>query len=236
MINWQEIARKLLPLTAQSLLDSAGPVTRLRKRQKNIAVMFVDVEQCTPLCEDLSLAEMNRVLEIYFSRYLDIVRERGGAVTEVLGDGLLALFEGSSLRKDSTRAILAALDIQESTRELNTRSQQQHDPIVVNIGINAGAELIGFTRLRGEFGERWVYRAIGPVTNIAARLCALADHGQILITGRIAELVTGRYAVRRLGPRRLKNVSGAVEVFEVLSTERKGESRLHTRERRKRNG
>lgn len=59
------------------------------------------------LCEKLSLSDMNRVMEAYFSRYLEIVRAAGGAVTELQGDGLVALFEGPSLRKDSARAVLA---------------------------------------------------------------------------------------------------------------------------------
>ncbi len=55
---------------------------------------------------------MNRVLEVYFFRYLEIVHAAGGGVTELLGDGLVALFEGPSLRTGSTRAVRAALEIQ----------------------------------------------------------------------------------------------------------------------------
>lgn len=215
-MNWQGIARKFLPMTASGLLNSARTAARPRRRHGNVAVMFVDIEGCTRLCEDLPPKEMTRVIETYFSRYLDIVREAGGEVTEVLGDGLVALFEGPSLRENATRAIRAALRIREATRELNARDKDGHDPIVVNIGMNAGVASVGIMRLRGESGERWVYAATGPVTNIAARLCALATRGQILVSGTVAEWVSGTYRVRRLGPRRLKNVSGAVEVFEIL--------------------
>jgi class 3 adenylate cyclase len=83
--------------------------------------MFADLEGCPHLCEDLSLREMNRVMEVYFSRYLEIIHAAGGGVTELLGDGLVALFEGPSLRTDSNRAVRAALEIQQTTRELNRR-------------------------------------------------------------------------------------------------------------------
>jgi class 3 adenylate cyclase len=194
--------------------------------------MFVDIEGCTRLCEDLRPNEMNRVIETYFSRYLDIVREAGGEVTEVLGDGLVALFEGPSLQADAALAIRAALRIRKSTHELNARVRRRHDPIVVNIGLNAGAASVGITRLRGQAGERWFYAATGPVTNIAARLCGLATQGQILASGEIAKLIFGTYQVRSLGPRTLKNVSGPVEVFEVLPAEVKQESRPVTTRRR----
>jgi class 3 adenylate cyclase len=177
--------------------------------------MFVDIEGCTRLCEDLPPTEMTKIIETYFARYLDIVREAGGEVTEVLGDGLVALFEGRSLRENATRAIGAALRIREATHELNARVGRRHDPIVVNIGLNAGKASVGITRLRGKSGERWFYAATGPVTNIAARLCTLATGGQILVSGTVAELVSGPYQLRPLGLRTLKNVGRPVEVFEV---------------------
>lgn len=178
--------------------------------------MFVDIEGCTKLCERLSPSRMERVMEEYFSRYLDLVRFAGGEVTEILGDGLLAVFEGPSLWADSVRAARAAVAIQESTRELNGRPRR-HRPIVVNVGLNAGAEWIGLTRLRGRSGERWAYRAIGPVINVAARLCELAEHGQILVSGTVARLIADSVLLRGLGRRRLKNIARPVAVFEVVT-------------------
>ena len=53
------------------------------------------------------------------------------------------------------------------------------------------------------------------MTNVAARLCALAIHGQILVTGDIAVIPGDAYPTRNFGQRRLKNVSAPVEVFEI---------------------
>ena len=120
-MRWQAVGRRLLPLTALRRVDHAGSLRRLRRGHRNVAVMFADLEGCPHLCEDLSLREMNRVMEVYFSRYLEIIHAAGGGVTELLGDGLVALFEGPSLRTDSNRAVRAALEIQQTTRELNRR-------------------------------------------------------------------------------------------------------------------
>jgi len=185
--------------------------------------MFVDIEGCTRLCEDLPPRAMHRAIETYFSRYLDIVRESGGDVTEVLGDGLVALFEASR-KSNLHRAVDAALRIREATQELNALERDRHDPIVVNIGVNAGIASVGITRLRGESGERWVYTATGPVTNIAARLCGLATGGQILVDSSVAEHLAGRYPLRPLGSRTLKNVTGAVRVSEILPGDLPGTS------------
>lgn len=201
-------------------------VRRRGRRLRNVAVMFVDIEGCTYLCQDLPPYQMHRVIETYFSRYLDIVRDTGGEVTELLGDGLVALFEGPSIREDITHAVLAALHIREVTGELNARERgRHHDPIVVNIGLNAGVASVGITRLRGRSGEQRFYAATGPVTNTAARLCALASRGQILVSGRMTEHLQGHHQLRMLGPRTLTNVGAPVEVVEILGREGRGRPR-----------
>ena len=104
--------------------------------------------------------------------------------------------------------------IRTATAVLNRRRSRRHDPIALQIGLNAGQALTGVTRLRSREGERWFYAANGPVTNIAARLCALANGGQALTTKAVADLVPGRCDFRRLGPQHLKNVARPVEVVE----------------------
>lgn len=185
-----------------------------RKRMRSIAVLFVDIESCTHRCEELPPRAMNDVIETYFSGYLDAVRAFEGEVTEVLGDGLLAIFEGPDLRASVEAAMNATDRIRAVTVLLNRRRSKRHDPIALRIGLNAGQALTGVTRLRSRKGERWFYAANGPVTNIAARLCALANGGQALTTKAVAELVHGRCDFRRLGPRFLKNVAMPVEVVE----------------------
>jgi class 3 adenylate cyclase len=204
----------LLPRPALAQLRSAD--TPAAKTVRDIAALFVDIEGCVRLCDDLPLREMTEVIEVYFGRYLDAVRAAGGDVTEVLGDGVLAIFEGPDLAHVVEGALAATIEISEATRALNTRRGRRHEPIVVNMGLNAGAALTGFTRLRGRLAERWVYGASGPVTNVAARLCAMARGGQILTTRATAAFLPVQHRYRVLGQRRLKNVARSVEVIEIL--------------------
>ncbi|MFQ5859400.1 MAG: hypothetical protein ACE5LU_27700, partial [Anaerolineae bacterium] len=75
----------------------------------------------------------------------------------------------------------------------------------------------GMTRLHGRTGQRWIYSAAGPVANMAARLCALASHGQILAPAEVARMLRAECRSRRLFRRKLKNISAPVEVFELLA-------------------
>lgn len=206
---------RFVPAIALTELRAARAGRVPPKRMRELTVLIVDIEGCTRLCEDLPPRQMNALTELYFSRYLDAVRAFGGEVTEVLGDGLLVLFKGRDLRASVRAAVSAIYQIQALTASLNRRRSRSHDPVTVNVGLNAGRALTGITRLRSRSGERWVYAANGPLTNVASRLCALASGGQVLATKSVAELMPADCAARSLGPKRLKNVSGSVEVFEI---------------------
>ena len=227
---------KLIPENARVLVESLPDSDSPRKRPRDVAALFVDIQGCTRLCEDLPPHEMNEVIERYFSVYLDAIRAAGGEVTEVLGDGLLALFESSDLKENARAAFEAALEIEARTRRLNDRRRRRHDPVTVNIGLNAGRALVGFTRLRGRSGERWVYSALGPVTNVAARLRALATGGQILTTRAVADLLPAECDCWALGPHSLKNVIGPVEVVEIRLLKNDAGRGSDRRTRRSRDG
>ncbi len=207
--------RALIPRSALRLLTSSAARQAPRKRAQDVAALFVDITGCTRLCEDLPPREMNEIIERYFSVYLDVIRRAGGEVTEIVGDGLLALFEGAELKASARAAFRSASEIQARTRALNERRGARHDPVTVHMGLNAGPAWVGFTRLRGRSGERWVYAASGPVTNVAARLSALAKGGQILATKAIADLLPPGCDCRKLGRHVLKNVTGSIEVVEA---------------------
>lgn len=191
----------------------------LEKQERPVAVVFVDVEGCTRLCEDLSPKAMNELIEAYFSRNFDAIERAGGTVNEIMGDGFMAIFDEGELRNQTRAAASAALTIQRRTGELNAQRPPEFDPLRVNVGIHAGIGLVGFTRFRTLSGERWTYTASGPVTNIASRLCALASGGSILVSADVAERLEGvGYALEPLGPQKLKNVSRPVATFRLNET------------------
>ena len=67
------------------------------------------------------------------------------------------------------------------------------------------------------FAERMDYTAIGTVTNLAARLCAEAKDGQILVSRRVAIAVEGDAKLEEIGDLSLKGLSQAVAVYNVVA-------------------
>lgn len=192
----------------------------LEKRERPVAVVFADIEDCTKLCEDLPPAAMNELIEAHFSRFFDAVETAGGTVNEIMGDGFMAIFDDADAGDLARAAASAALTIQRQNRELNEKRPPELDPLLVNIGIHAGTGLVGFTKFRTTSGERWTYTASGPVTNVASRLCALATGGSILVSEEVVRhLQPARHVLEFLGPQRLKNVSRPVPAFRLLAAD-----------------
>lgn len=184
--------------------------------EKSVAALFVDIEGCTRLCEDLPPKEMNEVIETYFSRFFDVVEKAGGTINNVMGDGFMALFEENEYRNNILGAAEAALSIQRQARELNTQRPGKHEPLLVNAGIHAGSAYVGFTQFRTRAREHRTHTALGPVINIAARLCDLATSGSIFVSAEVAENLKGTgYSLQQLGPKKLKNVNLPITVFKL---------------------
>jgi class 3 adenylate cyclase len=53
------------------------------------------------------------------------------------------------------------------------------------------------------------------VTNLAARLCDCAVHGQILVSAETARRVRASFSLHSLGSIALKNISTPEEVWEI---------------------
>jgi len=65
------------------------------------------------------------------------------------------------------------------------------------------------------FSERSGYTAIGTVCNVAARLCAEAKDGQLLLGQRVNVALKGSVATEQLGPLALKGLSQPVVAYNV---------------------
>ena len=82
----------------------------------------------------------------------------------------------------------------------------------LGIGIANGFATIGAIGFEG----RWDYAAIGTVTNLAARLCSEASHGQIVVSRRLLTAVEDVFESEFIGELKLKGLHRAITAFNVL--------------------
>lgn len=65
------------------------------------------------------------------------------------------------------------------------------------------------------YESRFEYTAIGNVVNLAARLCASAPDGEILMDAKVAEAVGDKRPLISLGSRLLKGYDEELPVFGI---------------------
>ena len=130
------------------------------------------------------------------------VEIRGGNLIEIRGDEALAVFDSAR------QAIRAAVDLQRWFAEHSESDASL--PLRVGIGVDSGEAV------RLDDGS---FR--GAALNVAARLCALAQGGEVIVsegTTRLAGRVPGvRYVDR--GRANLKGIAGTVRLISVTSEE-----------------
>jgi class 3 adenylate cyclase/DNA-binding transcriptional MerR regulator len=209
-------AQRFVPSGVLRHLERSPHLVQGGKRVAEVTVMFVDVQGCSILCEELPPGQMHHLLEVAFSDFLTCIDDAGGDVNEIMGDGFMALFEGESLDESAQAAAQAALAIRAHAVACAHVAGLPEVPLVVNMGLHAGSAFVGMTRFTGRFGERWTYTASGPVTNLAARLCALAHDGAILLSEDTAALLAHTCVVEPAGAYALKNIGPAVRVSRLL--------------------
>jgi adenylate cyclase len=137
-----------------------------------ITALFADIRGSTGLAESMSPAEYSAAVDEYVRIASHAVREPGGIVEKLLGDGLMALFiPGFVGGDDSSKAVEAGRRI---LREVT---------LPVGIGIHSGTAWVGFV---GGVDQVLDFTALGDAVNVASRLGTDAGAGEILMSAATA--------------------------------------------------
>ena len=157
-----------LPEGAARKVAFAGPTAQVMAQRQQATVMFVDLRNFSAYCEGRSPEESATVLHIFYTTVDRIVTQHGGVVEQMVGDGLMAVWNGSSPCPDHAhKAIGAAEEIwREGVAQLPKVASRQTPPLDLGIGIESGDIMIG------SFGpaQRRVHSVLGETVTIASRL------------------------------------------------------------------
>lgn len=152
-------------------------------------VLFTDVVDSTGHAARLGDEAWKRLLARHDETVREEVERHRGRPVKSLGDGWLATFDGPA------RGIRCALAVRDRVRRLG---------LEIRAGLHTGeCDVVG-----DDVG--------GMAVHIGARVGALADAGEVLVSGTVRDLVVGselQFADR--GERELKGVPGAWRLFAV---------------------
>ena len=204
---------KFVPQRVRQLIEASPEAPSLEKRETEVSVLFADITGYTRLSSRLAPEQLDALVERYFGAFLDEIVKHGGDVNETAGDGLMVIFhEGDHPRS----AVGAAAGIHRRAAELNAELAGRFEPLAMHIGVNTGPASLGATKIEGRAGTRWTYTASGMTTNIAARLAAVAQGGEIVVSEATRDRLVPLIDCEDLGERTLKNIDQPTRLFRVM--------------------
>ena len=157
-----------LPEGAARRVAFEEPTASVVAETRQATVMLVDLRNFSAYCEERDPEDAATVLHIFYTTIERIVADHGGVVEQMVGDGLTAVWNGSSpCQFHSAQALKAAKVIwQEGVAQLPKVASRKTPPLDIGIGIECGPVLVG------SFGpaRRRVHTVMGETVSVAARL------------------------------------------------------------------
>jgi adenylate cyclase len=205
------LRRFLSPQVAELVINS-GDDSVLGSHRREIVVVFCDLRGFTAFAESSEPEEVMAVLAEYHSALGELIFRYQGTLERFTGDGLMVFFNDPiPLDKPAQHAVEMALAMRDRVRSLiEDWSRLGHD-LGFGVGIAQGFATLGRIGFEGRFD----YAAIGSVTNLAARLCAEAGPGQVLVSQRVFSAVDEVAVGESVGPLELRGFSRSVRAFGV---------------------
>jgi class 3 adenylate cyclase/tetratricopeptide (TPR) repeat protein len=160
-----------------------------------VTLLFADLCDYTGLGERHDPEEIDRLrfqLEQLAGR---VIERHGGVVSQIYGDGILAVFGFPDARgDDSRRAVGAAVELREAVSGLRwDAADLEPAELRMHSGVHAGLVCArsGDT-LNGK------YTLSGDTVSTAARLCASAERDQIIVSEAVRQGIDGFFSVSPL--------------------------------------
>jgi len=211
-IERMQSLKRFLPPQLAELIVARGNDRILETHRRDIVVVFCDLRGFTSFSETAEPEEVVELLREYHGALGPLVTRSEGTLNHFSGDGIMVFFNDPLPCPDpAERAAAMAVAMREAVAGLQKEWRRRGREIGFGIGIAQGYATLG----QIGFAERVDYTAIGTVCNLAARLCAAAEDGQILVSRRIATAIEATMSLEHVGDIALKGLSQAVAVYDI---------------------
>ena len=202
------------PAPKVRVTSEQAEASSLEGERKTVTALFADIKGSTELEQDLDPEEARAIIDPALKLMIEAVRRYDGYIVQSTGDGIFALFGAPVAHEDHPqRALYAALRMQEELRRYGAKLQAEgRAPIEIRVGVNTGEVVVRSITTGASQVE---YTPIGHTTNLASRLQSIARTGSIVVSEATRKFVEGYFALKPLGPTKVKGVTEPVNVYEV---------------------
>ena len=147
---------------------------RLGGEVRDLTIMFCDIRDFTTISERMEATALTLLLNDFLTPMTEAVLESGGTIDKYIGDSIMAFWNAPLDEPEHAElACRATLEMRRRLAILNAqlaekaaKANQEHQPIMIGIGLNSGPALVG------NLGSRTVrnYSVIGDNVNLASRI------------------------------------------------------------------
>jgi adenylate cyclase len=197
-LRWRALRRLFGVVQSEAVaraLESDPQRLDLVGEECEATVLFADVRRFTDFSEKHTADEVQALLNAYFRVVVPAIEEQGGTVSNLMGDGLMALFGVPDRQPDhARRAVVAAVEmvrrVHAHRHEWQALDRQQvwgEAGLCIGVGVHSGKVVVGAVGSR----QRQAYTAVGDAVNAAARIEAENKHWgtEILVSAAALALV-----------------------------------------------
>ncbi len=211
----KKLAKYISPQLHSSLFE--GKDVGIESKRKKLTIMFSDIQNFTETTEEMEPEDLTYILNNYLTEMSNIALKHGATIDKFIGDAIVAFFgdpQSNGIQEDATACVLMAIEMRDKLKELQTKWHNEGfvRPFNSRIGINTGYVTVG------NFGsdKKMEYTAIGGNMNLAARLEASSEPGEVLISHETYLLVKDKIEAVYRGDITAKGFHKPVPTYRVV--------------------
>ncbi|RME55908.1 MAG: FHA domain-containing protein [Deltaproteobacteria bacterium] len=180
--------------------------------ETEVTALFSDISSFTEMSSLMEPREVVDMLNEYFPVMSEIVFKHGGTLEKYIGDALMAVWGAPFRHEDDVdHAVRAAIEMQQAMRSLNEAWKGRFPQIAIHIGLNTGKVAAGNIG-----SEKYIqYATIGDATNVAARICNVAQAGEIVLSERTYSCLEESYPFEKLPPAHVKGKKEPLTLYRL---------------------
>ena len=204
------LKRFFSPQVADLLLAEGEAM--LKPHRREVTVAFLDLRGFTAFTERAAPEEVMALLAEYHGQVGRLVVAHGGTLERFSGDSIMVFFNDPvPMEQPARQAMRMALEAQRAFAPVSAAWGKRGFELALGAGLAQGYATLGAIGFEG----RWDYAAIGNVTNLAARLCAEAKGGEVLVCQRTRASAEEVSDAEPVGPLQLRGFTQPVPAFRL---------------------
>jgi ligand-binding sensor domain-containing protein/class 3 adenylate cyclase/predicted metal-dependent HD superfamily phosphohydrolase len=205
----EKLLRNIIPESTMHELKTKGKASA--RAYKTVSVLFTDFVGFTNIAETMNPSDLVNELDIYFSKFDEIVVKNNLEKIKTIGDAYMCA-GGVPVRNNTNPidACLAALQIQNSMEIMRQESHKTGRTIWnLRLGINTGEVTAGVIG-----SEKLAYDIWGATVNQAQRMEMLGEPGKVTISGQTFQFIEPYFECTFKGKVRSKS-KGLIDMYTV---------------------